>query len=327
MGAVHIIPGIDDPTCGIAVAAKQLIARGIGDDGEVWVHSMWSPMVIKASIKAVLTGKKLVRMPHGCTDPEKLRFHWHKKFWVAPIERWLFRRADRIIATCDEELAWIKAFEPKVKKIEIVSLSIQPVCRVPSNTPRADNESSITTKLQLLYVGRLHPLKGVEYLLEAMPTDCKLVVIGKDEGEGQKLKKIATRRGLDVEFKGVVNETDKEAAYQWCDVLVLPTLSENFGLVIAEALERGKRVITTDGAPAWGEGLSRVEHVDRVDVSRKERKERKDDSRADRVEGGVWSGYGGRLVYLKGYRDGTPQERVRLLKCAIASLVSGLTSK
>lgn len=36
-------------------------------------------------------------------------------------------------------------------------------------------------------------------------------------------------------------------------MLVLPTLTENFGLVIAEALERGKRVITTDGAPAWGD--------------------------------------------------------------------------
>ena len=35
MSAVHIIPGIDDPTCGIAVAAKQLIARGVGENGEV----------------------------------------------------------------------------------------------------------------------------------------------------------------------------------------------------------------------------------------------------------------------------------------------------
>ena len=42
-------------------------------------------------------------------------------------------------------------------------------------------------------------------------------------------------------------------------MLILPTLSDNFGLVIAEALERGKRVITTDGAPAWGDNLSRVE--------------------------------------------------------------------
>ena len=44
-----------------------------------------------------------------------------------------------------------------------------------------------------------------------------------------------------------------EKVWEWCDVLVLPTLSENFGLVVAEALERGKRVITTDGAPVWGE--------------------------------------------------------------------------
>ena len=82
-------------------------------------------------------------------------------------------------------------------------------------------------------------------------------------------------------------------------------LSDNFGLVIAEVLERGKRVITTDGAPAWGENLSRVEHV-------------------ERVEGGeMLSGYGGRLIYLKGYRDGLDEERVELLKNAIERLVHG----
>ena len=74
--------------------------------------------------------------------------------------------------------------------------------------------------------------------------------------------------------------------WDWYDVLVLPTLSENFGLVIAEALERGKRVITTDGAPAWGDGNT----------------------------------YGGRLVYLKGFRDGMREERVRLLKDAIEGI-------
>ena len=286
MASLHIIPGIDDPTCGIAVAAKQLIARGSGEYGEVWVHSMWSPMVIKASIRALLEGKRLVRMPHGCTDPAKLQFHWHKKRWVAPIERWLFRRADRIIATCDEEVSWSKAFEPKVKKVEVVPLSLQSPTHVSCPTSHAPAELDQTASLKLLYIGRLHPLKGVEFLFEAMPSKCKLVVIGKDEGEGKKLRKIVARRGLDVEFKGVVSEAEKEAAYQWCDVLVLPTLSENFGLVIAEALERGKRVITTDGAPAWGDG----------------------------------NDYGGHLVYLKGYRDGTYEERVDLLREAIENL-------
>lgn len=280
MKAKHIIPGVDDPTCGIAIAAKQLIARGVGSDDEVWVHSMWTPLVIKASIKALLSGKKLVRMPHGCTDPEKLRYHWNKKRWVAPIERWLFRKADRIIATCEDEKEWIKAFEPKVKRVEIVLLSAQSVGQPSAHVPLGNLASKMGRRL--LYVGRLHPLKGVEFLFEAVPQDCKLVVIGKDEGLGQKLREIATRRELDVEFKGVVSERDKEAAYQWCDVLVLPTLSENFGLVVAEALERGKFVITTDGAPAW------------ADLK-------------------PWQG-----IYIKGFRNGSENERIALLKNAIA---------
>ena len=291
MCVVHIIPGIDDPTCGIAVAAKQLMARGVGEDGEVWVHSMWSPMVIKASVKALLTGKRLVRMPHGCTDPTKLKFHWHKKRWLAPIERWLFRRADRIIATCDEELAWIKAFEPRVKKVEVIELS-QPKCGNRSGLfPQSKaTRSACAAGLKLLYVGRLHKLKGVNYLLDAIaklpnPQSVELRIIGKDEGEGKSLKKQADWLNLNTTFEGVVSEDEKNAAYEWCDALVLPTLSENFGLVIAEALERGKRVITTDGAPAWGDG----------------------------------NDYGGRLIYLKGYRDGSGEERVRLLKVAIES--------
>ena len=84
-----------------------------------------------------------------------------------------------------------------------------------------------------------------------------------------------------------------EKVWDWCDVLVLPTLSENFGLVIAEALERGKRVITTDGAPAWNHEIHETH------------------------EKGVWSGYDGRLIYLKGYRDGSDEKRVELLKSAI----------
>ena len=39
------------------------------------------------------------------------------------------------------------------------------------------------------------------------------------------------------------------------------------------------------------------------------------------VGGEIWSGYGGRLIYLKGYRDGSPEERIQLLKSAIEGLV------
>ena len=99
-----------------------------------------------------------------------------------------------------------------------------------------------------------------------------------------------------MEFCGVVSEEEKERAWKWCDVLVLPTLSENFGLVVAEALERGKRVITTDGAPVWNPGVRSQEL-------------------------GVSVGCDGRLLYLRGYRDGSEKERIKLLKDALMLIV------
>ena len=98
---------------------------------------------------------------------------------------------------------------------------------------------------------------------------------------------------------------EKEKVWEWCDVLVLPTLSENFGLVVAEALEHGKRVITTDGAPAWGSEC-KMESV-----------------KCTAGKGGIWSGYGGRLLYIKGYRNGSNDVRVESLRRAIEWVAKG----
>ena len=138
----------------------------------------------------------------------------------------------------------------------------------------------VEEKLHLLYLGRRHPLKGVEYLETAVA----------------ELNSSTPPLTTPPLLKIVTNAfgEEKEKVWEWCDVLVLPTLSENFGLVVAEALERGKRVITTDGAPAWGERLEMGEHGS-----------------------SIRTGYGGRLMYLVGYRDGTDERRVELLKSAI----------
>ena len=331
MKILHIVPGLDDPTCGIAVAAKMVARRQVAtgtsvecvdfkawssklivDADEVWVHSMWTPGVMGAAWTALWLGKTLVRMPHGCMDPVKRRHHWWKKIWVSPIERWLFGKVDRVVATCEDEVEWIKEFEHRVKSVEMLSLSGGVDF---SRVERVDRVGDADGSLRLLFIGRLHPLKGLDFLLAAMGNiltqrgrdaeecdarKCVLKIIGKDEGEGGKLKQLVKDFGLDVEFCGVVSEKEKEKAWEWCDVLVLPTLSENFGLVVAEALERGKRVITTDGAPIWGEGLSRV----------------------DCVEGELRTGFDGRLLYLKGYRDGTNEKRVELLCKGISLVVS-----
>ena len=115
----------------------------------------------------------------------------------------------------------------------------------------------------MLYLGRLHPLKGLEYLEQA----------------------VKGIKGIELRIVSNAFGEEKEKVWEWCDVLVLPTLSENFGLVVAEALERGKPVITTDGAPAW-EDLTEAQGI-----------------------------------YLKGFRDGSDEIRVKLLKDALARFV------
>ena len=320
---LHIVPGLDDPTCGIAVAAKMVARRQskdgdavecvgyrdwtkaqIGETDEVWVHSMWTPGVMMAAWTAFRMGKKLVRMPHGCMDPVKVSHRWWKKMWVTPFEKWLFARATQIVATCPDEVDWVRKFVPGVMRIELMSLGDGATDKPLEKTHNP---------LRLLFVGRLHPLKGVEYLVRVLHelnheihekgSGVVLKIVGKDEGEGEKLRQLVKEFDLDVEFCGVVSEEEKERAWEWCDVLVLPTLSENFGLVVAEALERGKRVITTDGAPIWNPGDSGRNLGDRGQ------------------ELGVSIGYDRRLLYLRGYREGTNEKRVQLLKAAIEKFI------
>ena len=281
MKILHIVPGLEENGNGIAVVAK-LIAGGQNADlvdarlfvcgecdltryEEVWVHSAWLPVVLRSCRRTLRAGKRLVRMSHANYDPLRLKYHGWKKWLVGPIDRWCLRRCDRIVATCEAEKGWIERYLGK--KCPLVQITdIKRFFKLPNS-----DEGNLPSDrpLQLLYLGRRHPLKGLESL-------------------GDALRELQDK-DISVNFRVVSNAfgEEKEKVWEWCDVLILPTLSDNFGLVIAEALERGKGVITTDGAPAWGDG----------------------------------NDYGGRLTYLRGYRDGSAEERVRLLKEAIGSLI------
>ena len=326
MKILHAVPGLGNPCNGIAVAARLVareqgadlvearqFARGEGGlDGydEVWVHSCWLPMTLKSCWRVLRSGKALVVMTHGNLDPVRLKYHGWKKRLVGPIERWCLRRCDRIVATCEAEKDWIEAYLgegcPEIEVTDVKRFFKLVSGGVESGGAGefggggvAKNSQLIThnSQLHLLYLGRRHPLKGVEYLEEAV----------------RQIQNTSAPLRLCVRMVSSAFGEEFEKVWEWCDVLVLPTLSENFGLVVAEALERGKRVITTDGAPAWGESLEL--RVGSGGVGENSRVER-----VDREDGGLWSGYGGRLIYLKRYRDGTKETRVELLKKAIERL-------
>lgn len=118
---------------------------------------------------------------------------------------------------------------------------------------------------EVLYLGRLHPVKGIEHLLtawaqvEARHPDWTLRIVGPGESEylGQ-LKQITSSLNLrQVQFAGPLFGLEKKDAYRRASLFVLPTRSENFGMVVAEALAEKTPVICTKGAPWQGLELER----------------------------------------------------------------------
>ena len=288
---LHLVPGLNDGLSGISSAARIIAesqgahvvdARDASKEAvaaadEFWVHSTWTPVVWRACWLVLRKRRSLVRMTHGNLDPARRRFGAWKKRIVAPVERYFLRHAKKVVATCAAEKEWIEAYEPRAQ-VEVIDLK---KFDWGGDAALGRNAGSVEVKrgkeddsLNVLYMGRRHPLKGVQYLEEA---------VGELNAEGN----AAVSLRVVTDAQGA----EKEAAFAWCDVLCLPTLSENFGIVVAEALARGIPVITTDGAPAWA-----------------------DEPRTG-ADGAL------RLVYLDGFVAADSAGRVRLLKDALRRFV------
>jgi glycosyltransferase involved in cell wall biosynthesis len=114
---------------------------------------------------------------------------------------------------------------------------------------RKDNE------LRILYLGRLHPIKGIENLLRALPVlkaNARLSICGDgDSGYQKQLHSLAHELGLNgrVRFQGRVDGQAKEQQFREADLCVVPSFTENFSIVVAEALAHGVPVVASRGTP------------------------------------------------------------------------------
>lgn len=236
------------------------------------VHSLWQLNLHAAVRAAQLRNIPYILTPRGCLDIWSLRQKWlKKKIALATYQGRDLKRALAFHTTSDEESLQIRKLGYK-----------QPIIQAPNgvNTPNELPTMRLYRQVRrMLFLSRMHRKKGVLDLVEAWARVkelartrhwcCELVYTTRNEDELQYERQVKERissHGMtyvvpgsadgdldeiraDFILTGAMDDADKWIAYSRADCFVLPTHTENFGIVIAEALYAGVPVITTTGAP------------------------------------------------------------------------------
>jgi glycosyltransferase involved in cell wall biosynthesis len=117
-----------------------------------------------------------------------------------------------------------------------------------------------SARRRVLFLGRIHPIKGLDMLLPAWRAvqhrypDWDLHIVGAGSGDhSDSLRRMCSELHLErVEFRGELHGNDKWRAYRDSELFVLPSRSENFGMSVAEALASGVPAIVSRAAPWAG---------------------------------------------------------------------------
>jgi glycosyltransferase involved in cell wall biosynthesis len=155
----------------------------------------------------------------------------------------------------------------------------QPVAVIPNgiDIPLYNKQINSNDYRTVLFLGRIHSVKGVDILLKAwnkvydLFPNWKLSIVGDDSGFHKpsgylkEIKNLSIELQLkNIEFLGPKFGNDKWKAYAEADLFVLPSYSENFGITVAEALASGTPCIVSKGAP-WS-GLEKVNAGKWIDI-------------------------------------------------------------
>jgi glycosyltransferase involved in cell wall biosynthesis len=250
------LPDTFTPPPGVEVRTGSLeawLTRGTSRP-DVWHdHGIWLRSNHETSRLADRFDIPRVVSPRGMLEPWALGHRrWKKKLAWELYQRADLRRAAALHATAQTEADQFRRLGLR-----------NPITVIPNgiDVPRFEGvQDSCAGGRTALFLSRVHTKKGLPLLVEAWarvrPEGWRMKVVGPDEnGHVAVVKALVQRAGLAEtwEFCEEVGDQEKWDAYRQANLFILPTHSENFGMVVAEALAAGVPVITTRGCP-W-EGL------------------------------------------------------------------------
>ncbi len=232
-------------------------------------HGLWQWPSFQALQIHKNTGLPYLVFPHGMLDP------WFRKTY--PLKHlkkqlyWWFREerilnaASAVCFTTEEERKLArKTFWP-YRCLEVVTGlgSMSPPQAARRRAICSNKFPVLNNKKVLLYLGRFHPKKGIDLLINSWIRKSKeneiLVMAGPLEDRNifiHKLMNLSKKANSTILWTGMLNGEEKWSMLELADALILPSHQENFGMVVAEALSVGTPVYLTDKVNIWREVVS-----------------------------------------------------------------------
>ena len=233
----------------------------------VLAHGLWQWPSYMAWKNYKKNGTPYLVFPHGMLDP------WFKKSYpLKHIKKqiyWWYRQGTILrdaYAVCftteEERLLARKTFSPYQCNEVVTGLGVgdPPGDLVEQSTLLYSQFPQLKNKRVLLYLGRFHPKKGVDLLINAFVKysndDDILMLAGPNKSQDSYLKtlqKLSVKKEKQILWTGMLEGDLKWGALRVADALILPSHQENFGMVIAEALSVGTPVFLTNKVNLWRE--------------------------------------------------------------------------
>jgi glycosyltransferase involved in cell wall biosynthesis len=252
------------------------------------IHALWAPISHQGCNYARLNGVPYIISPHGMLTPWALKQNWWKKLFGLAFYQYRDLKASAMLhATAQSEVDDIRSLK-LLQDIAIVPLGAKLPELHEVHFDDALHELQPDSGI-ILFLSRIHQKKGLDNLFRAWadlkitekeisehssskhwlvviagPSDsdykASLIRLGKSLGISIKdfssdfsLSKLSELSDdVEVVFTGPLYGTEKEQLHRLADLFVLPSFSENFGVVVSDSLAYGVPVITTKGTP-WEE--------------------------------------------------------------------------
>ena len=249
----------------LSASEKIIVSRYVQEADVVHLHTIWDSVNLHFADVARRYQVPYVVSTHGMLDEWAFSHKaLKKKAFMRFAGKALLQNAAAVHCTAEGEKSQVSPIVPGAKyfvaphyfdwslfqELPGAELAQRKFSCLDSETPK------------ILSLGRLHPVKGADVLIEAlsqvrkMGTEVDLVLAGPDEDGYQKQLEGLIERldlGKHVHFVGMVRGKDKVSLYQACDLFALPTRQENFGIVLAEAMAAKLPLITTPQVDIWPE--------------------------------------------------------------------------